>query len=103
MNPQTRWMLCGNGRTRFSFPAGCRVSRVAVRHARSNRPTYRREVIADWWAMTYTQTTSSASLATVVARPVRRAACGDSVIEDLILVSGAGDTVLAGRAAVLFP
>src|SRR5215471_11118131 len=44
-----------------------------------------------------------ASSAPVVTRPVRRAACGDGVIEDLVLVSGARDAVLAGRAAVLFP
>src|SRR5690242_20055162 len=45
----------------------------------------------------------SATSASVVAGPVRCAARGDGVVEDLILVGGTGDAVLAGRAAVLFP
>src|SRR5215469_6242419 len=41
--------------------------------------------------------------APVVIRPARGGACGDGVIEDLVLVRGAGDAELAGRTAVLFP
>src|ERR1017187_9321025 len=41
--------------------------------------------------------------APVVVRPIRRAARGDGVVEDLILVTSAGHAELAGAAAIVLP
>src|SRR5260221_3265250 len=41
--------------------------------------------------------------AAIVVRPVRRAACGNCVVEYLVLVGGPGHAVLAGCPAILFP